>query len=201
MNQQEFIHSLHRELEQLPHNERKEIIADYKQHFLVYLRQGKSEEEIASLLGTPKSIAKLYKAEYRVKQAELESSAHNILHAVGAVLSLGLFNLLMVLGPFLGMVGALMALFCAGAAVSLTGVILFAGSLVSIFIPGAVDLPAALSSNTLTLAATLSMSVGFAAMGLLFIIGDYYLGRIFYRGTLRYLRFHIRLSRKEDPHA
>jgi hypothetical protein len=93
------------------------------------------------------------------------------------------------------------ALLSAGAAVSLAGLFLFGGVLLNLLEPGIVNIPSAFYSDGLTAAATLCMSVGFIALGLLFLIGDYYLGRILYRGTLRHLHFHLRLPRREDTYA
>lgn len=197
MKRQEFLKSLYQELAPIPDRDRQKIISDYEQHFERGREEGQTEADMAAALESPKSIARFYKADYMLKKAEQESSAHNIMHAVGAMLGLGVFNLILVLGPFLGMTGALTALFVAGAAVSITGVLLFAGVLLSIAEPGSMNLSPALYSDGLTAAATLSMSVGLAASGLLFLIGDYYLGRIFYRGTLRYLNFHLRLRKEE----
>ena len=91
------------------------------------------------------------------------------------------------------------ALFIAGAAVGIMGLLLFTGVLVNLFQPGFRF--QVIYSDGLTAAATLFMSVGFTALGMLFLIGDYYLWRILYRGTLRYLHFHLRLTRKEETYA
>ena len=71
------------------------------------MENGKTEEEIAFSLGDPRILAKQFSASYAVQRAESSTSVNNILRAVLAVVGLGFFNLVFVLGPFLGLVGVL----------------------------------------------------------------------------------------------
>lgn len=201
MNQQEFLNDLHSQLETISHENTESIVAHHQEFFRIGQEQGRTEEEIIASLGTPQTIARYYQAHHMINLAELESSIFNLIHAIKAVLSLGISNLVLVLGPVLGVAGAMAALFTAGAAVSIAGLLLFIGVLVNLLQPGVFQIPALLYSDGLTAAATLCMSVGLTALGMLFLIGDYYLWRILYRGTLRYLHFRLRLTRKEDTYA
>lgn len=201
MNQQDFMENLRYELQRRSHVDQDDILANHLEFFRIGIEEGRTEEEIAASLGSPRSIARYYKAHQMIRLAETESSIHNIIHAVIAFLSLGAFNLVLVLGPFLGIAGAMVSLLTAGAAVSIGGVLLFAGVLLNLIEPGSINIPVALYSDGLTAAASMSMAVGFTALGLLFLIGDYYLGRIFYRGTLRHLNFHLRLPGRRIRNA
>ena len=201
MNQHDFLNALRLELEKVPHVDKEDIIAHHQEYFRIGLEQGQTEEEIAANLGSPQAIAGYYEAHHMIGLAELESSLRNLFYAIKAVLRLGISNLVLILGPVLGVFGAMAALLSAGAAVSLAGLFLFGGVLLNLLEPGIVNIPSAFYSDGLTAAATLCMSVGFIALGLLFLIGDYYLGRILYRGTLRHLHFHLRLPRREDTYA
>lgn len=204
MNQQEFLQALQLELDKISHIDKADkgnILKTHQELFRMGLEQGRTEEEIAASLGSPHAIARYYQAHHLITLAELESSFRNLIHAIKAVLKLGFANLVLVLGPVLGVAGAMVALLAAGMAVSFTGLFLMIGVLANLIQPGIIDIPALWYSDGLTAAATISMSVGLAALGLLFLIGDYYLWRILYRGTLRYLHFHLRLNRKEDTYA
>ncbi len=201
MNQQDFFNALQLELEKIPHADKEGIIAYHQEIFRAGLEQGQTEEEIAANLGSPQAIAGYYEAHHLIGLAELESSLGNLFYAIKAVLRLGISNLVLILGPVLGVAGAMIAMLSAGAAVSIAGLLLFSGILLNLLQPGIIDIPTALYSDSLTAAAILCMSVGFIALGLLFLIGDYYLGRILYRGTLRHLHFHLRLPRREDTYA
>jgi uncharacterized membrane protein len=201
VNQQDFLNALYLELEKLPYVNKDGLVAHYQNIFRMGLELGQTEEEIAAQLGSPQAIAGYYEAHHMIGLAELESSLRNLFYATKAVLRLGISNLVLILGPVLGVFGAMAALLAAGAAVSLAGIFLFGGVLLNLLQPGIADIPPAFYSDGLTAAATLCMSVGFIALGLLFLIGDYYLGRILYRGTLRHLDFHLRLTRREDTYA
>lgn len=204
VNQQEFLQDLQLELDKISHLDQADktsIITAYQELFRIGLEQGRTEEEIAASLGSPHNIARYHQAHHLITLAELESSLRNLIHAIKAVLKLGISNLVLVLGPVLGVAGAMTALLAAGMAVSCAGLFLFVGVLSNLIQPGLIDIPGVWYSDGFTAAATMSMSVGLTALGLLFLIGDYYLWRILYRGTLRYLHFHLRLNRKEDTYA
>lgn len=201
MNQQEFLQALQLELDKISHIDKAGILAAHQELFRIGLEQGRTEEEIAASLGSPHAIAHYYQAHHLITLAELESSFYNLIYAVKAVLKLGISNLVLVLGPVLGVAGAMTALLAAGMAVSFAGLFLIIGVLSNLIQPGIINIPEVWYSDGLTAAATISMSVGLTALGLLFLIGDYYLWRILYRGTLRYLHFHLRLKRKEDTYA
>ena len=78
MTRDEFITILKEELKNLPSAEVEDILYDYEEHFEVGLSKGKTEEEIAKELGNPKTIAKSYKANYRINNAENNPSTKNL---------------------------------------------------------------------------------------------------------------------------
>ncbi|HOQ08535.1 MAG TPA: DUF1700 domain-containing protein [Syntrophomonadaceae bacterium] len=202
MNQQEFLQALELELDKISHldkSQKVEILDAHRELFRLGMEQSRTEEEIAASLGTPQAIARYYQAHQLITLAELEASFLNLFRAIKAVLKLGIANLVLVLGPVLGVAGAMTALLAAGLVVSCSGLFLLIGVIANLIQPGIVHISDLWYSDSLTAAATISMSIGLAALGMLFLIGDYYLWRILYRGTLRYLR--LRLNRKEDTYA
>lgn len=60
MTKTEFLQQLYNLLGVLPADERDDIIADFEEHFSVGASEGKSEEQICSELGDPKSCAAQY---------------------------------------------------------------------------------------------------------------------------------------------
>lgn len=60
MTKIEFLQQLYNLLGVLPAEERDDIIADFEEHFSVGTSEGKSEEQICSELGDPKSCAAQY---------------------------------------------------------------------------------------------------------------------------------------------
>jgi uncharacterized membrane protein len=111
MKKVEFFKEMERLLQDIPENERQDMLYDYEEHFQIALEKGKSEEEIVTDLGTPKTIAKELKANYHIHQAKTNTSATNITRAVIASVSLGFFNLVFVLGPLFGLLGILISLY------------------------------------------------------------------------------------------
>ncbi len=57
MNKEQFLFRLHGALAALPPETRRELMADYEDHFRSGLEHGKSEEEIAFELGSPEELA------------------------------------------------------------------------------------------------------------------------------------------------
>ncbi|WP_179218800.1 DUF1700 domain-containing protein [Saccharibacillus sp. O23] len=57
MNKEQFLFRLQKGLAVLPSETRKELMADYEDHFRSGLEHGKSEEEIAFELGSPEELA------------------------------------------------------------------------------------------------------------------------------------------------
>jgi uncharacterized membrane protein len=189
MTKQEFMVELSRLLGQIPREERQDILRDYEDHFAAGLEAGQTEAEIAQALGSPDTIARNFTADYAVKTAEENRSAGNILRAVVAIISLGFFNLVFVLGPFLGLLGVLFALVVAGFVMVAVGVSLV---LAGVFSP---VLPITLGISAHPLVAALT-GTGLASLGLLVLIGDFYLAKVFYGLTIQYLKLNLRIIQR-----
>lgn len=190
MNKTEFLNSLNKTLGNIPYEEKRDILYDYEEHFNVGLESGKSEEEIADSLGNPKSIAKYYVANYKVDQAKNDKSASSMLGAIAAVIGLGFFNLVFILGPFIAIVGVLFSLFAAAFAITVSG---FVGA-IGFFavLPSYVSLP----WNSYMNVGGIFASIGLLCLGLLFFIGDCYLAKLLYKGTLAYLKWNLSIIKR-----
>ena len=105
MNKEQFIKQLQTSLKKFSTEERQEIIQDYEEYFMIGLAEGKTEEEISNSLGSPSQIAKELMVSMHLENVEHKASAGNIMRAVWAVIGLGFFNLVIVLGPFIALVG------------------------------------------------------------------------------------------------
>lgn len=189
MNRQQYLSSLHAMLGSMPENEKADIIYDYEEHFRIGMEQGKSEEEIAQSLGDPRTIAKQFRADYRLKAAEEDTSAGNIVRAVIAAVGLGFFNLVFVLGPFLGLVGVIIGLAAAAVGMAVGG---FAALLMVILSP----LLSSHLSIDVNLPFAFFVSTGVTSFGLLFMIGVVYLTKYFFMGTVKYLKWNMDIIKK-----
>jgi uncharacterized membrane protein len=190
MNRNEFLNILERSLGNMSHIEKNDVLYDYKEHFIAGLSEGKTEEEICSSLGDPRTIAKQYRVDYIVKQADENRTAGNIVRAVFAALSLGFFNLIFIIPIFTGLIGVLIGLYAAAIGIGVSGVALFLATLLQPAITGWVNIPD-INEGVLVFA-----SFGLAGLGTLFTIGDIYITKFFYIITMKYIKANIRIISK-----
>lgn len=182
MTRREFTDELGRLLDELPDKERLDIIADHTELFLRGTQQGKSEEEIAASLGSPQEVARKILAGYRIQQAQSDASVRNIWRAILATISLGIVNLVFVLGPFVSLLGVLASFFA-------VAFVLLAAPIGIFFVPA----PFAESSDQKLFFLFASM-VSFGLGGMLAIALVKFTIWL-YRLFLRYLQFNVQLIR------
>jgi uncharacterized membrane protein len=184
-NEQEFIRILRSRLEgTLPRDEIDDIVSDYAEHFAIGKGNGRTDEELWRSLGSPEDVAREIRVMHLVKKAENVRSCRNIFHAAIATLGLGLFNLVFVLVPFLLLVLMLLFVFIIGVVFAVFGPVAFVSSVLQL-----AGVPA--FSIWLSPGAGIFISIGMTSLGLLLIIGDYYLARFFYHVGIQYLKWNI----------
>ncbi|MDP3565253.1 MAG: DUF1700 domain-containing protein [Methanoregula sp.] len=186
-NEQEYIRILTDRLSgTLPSDVLEDLLSDYREHFRLGKAEGRSEDELFRSLGSPDEVAKEIRATHLVTKAEHTCSCRNIFHAIMATLGLGLFNLVFVLVPFMLLIVMLMVVFLVGVAFTVSGPPAFVYACLQIL-----GYPS--FSIWLSPVAGLFFSVGITAVGLLLVIGDYYLARFFYHLGIRYLKWNIHM--------
>jgi uncharacterized membrane protein len=184
-NEQEYIRLLRNRLEgTLPADELEDLLMDYSEHFRMGKANGRSDEELWRSLGSPEDVAREIRAVHLVKKAEDVRSCSNIFHAVIATLGLGLFNLVFVLVPFMLLLLMLFVVFTIGVLFAVFGPVAFISSVLHLA-------GLAVSEVWLSPLAGVFLSIGITALGLLLILGDYYLARFFYHAGIRYLKWNI----------
>lgn len=183
MTKHEFLTELKALLEKLPEAERRDILYDYEEHFQAGLADGQSEADIATSLGRPKTIAKELSADYYVTNAKENRSATNITRAIIAVVALGFFNLMFVLGPFVSIAAVIFSLYVTAVSIIIIPVVLLFRGIIN----GGGSILAGVF-NMMT-------SVG---LGVLMIIGLIYLTRWMYVLSLRYLQFNVSIARGDE---
>jgi uncharacterized membrane protein len=189
MSRNEFLSSLEYYLRGIPEEDKKEILYDYKEHFTIGMEQGKTEEEIAQSLGDVRAIARQFRANYTLKEAEINRSAGNIVKAVIATVALGFFNLIAVLGPFIGLIGIMAGLIAASIGITAAGIGVLLASVFSPVFPTLINFDVNYSFAIFT-------SIGVTCLGLLMLIGCFYLAKLLYKGTVRYLKWNIDVIKK-----
>jgi uncharacterized membrane protein len=189
MNRVQYIEELRKALRRAPEADRREILEDYEEHFKVGMAEGRSEEEIATALGNPSAIGKAYRIETLADDTRAGWKVADVFRAVFASISLGFFNIIVVLGPFLGLVGVLIGMWAVVAALGVSGIGGIAGAIAGPFLPGVLGFSPT-AGNVLFL---LFAGIGAAALGVLAAIGMAWVTRWFFVLTARYLTFNARI--------
>jgi uncharacterized membrane protein len=189
-NEQEYLDTLRAGLTAyVSREDLDDILSDYAEHFSIGKSEGRSEEELCRALGSPEDVAREIRATYLVKKAEQARSAENIWHAVMATLGLGLFNLVVVLLPFILLIVFLTVVFVVGLALVILGPVLLLVSIlqllgVTISIPW---WPSPVPG--------IFTSIGLTFVGVIMVMVDIHLARIFYYFAIRYLKWNIHVIR------
>lgn len=191
MNKSEFLKIFENRLKGIPDIEKRDIIADYSEHFDVGIEKGEKEEVISKNLGDPAQIAKLFTADYFIEKASTSTTFSSVFKAILAFISLGLFNLIVVLGPFMFLLGLIVTLWITTISLSFVGGTGIIFGIVSPFIPYL-----AYHATFSSVFFILFLSFGLLCTGVLGSIGLWYLTKWFLIGTLKYLKFNLDLISK-----
>jgi uncharacterized membrane protein len=194
MTQNNFISTMENKLKKLEQSERKDILADYNEHFISGLEEGRTEEEIAETLGNPALLAKAQIAENMTNKAESEKNLGNIIQAVLATFSLSLFNIIFIIGPFFGLLGGMVGLWAGAVSLALSGVGTLGGLIFSSFVR-----EQAMTSG-LSIWFFIFAGIGASCLGGLASIGMWYLSKWFSTATLKYVKLNIRIVTKKEQY-
>ncbi|MGP7816691.1 HAAS signaling domain-containing protein [Niallia sp. 01092] len=178
MNKVQFLNELSSQLKNLKKLEREDILQDYEEHFRFGEEEGKTEEEIAATLGSPKTIAKEILANYHIEKVGNAASLGNIMRALWAVIGLGFFNLMIVLAPFIALVSVILS----GWLVSIIG----------IFAPLLIFVNIIVSSVSLQWF-SFFLSLAYCGLGIFLFMGMQIITKVLIRVFVRYLKFNASL--------
>lgn len=167
MTKRQFMDTLDRALQSLPYEERREILADYEEHFAQGAAEGLSESEICAHLGDPENIAREYVASSHFQRAEQAPTFRNTVAAIFSAVGLGALNIFIVIPVFLVLLGV----FLAGFGLSFSGIVV---SVVFLFLAGST--------------AYLLLWMGLLCFSLLSFIAVFKLFQILMRGTVSYIK-------------
>lgn len=190
MNRIEFIDKLRLNLQGMPSSEVQDILSDYEEHFDIGISKGKSEEEIVRELGNPKDIANSYRSSYGnnynegvINQRNTPTDNNNNILMILLVIA---FNVIIVLGPYIAILGVILSFFIAGISITFSGITLMFGIPFNFihYIP---------NPNIIT---SLSFGIGLIALGVLGIILTIFIAKLFYQLTIKYLKWNIEIINK-----
>lgn len=99
MNKEAYLNELAQNLKTLPPEELTDIMVEFREHFEFAQLSGRSEAEVISKLGNPRLVAREVLTQSHIEKADKSPTLISVTRAVMATVSLGLFNLIIVMSP------------------------------------------------------------------------------------------------------
>lgn len=183
MTKEKFLSEIKNQLSFLSKEKLTEILSDYQEHFVMGQQEGRSEEEIAHSLGDPKTLAKQFKAEFTIAVAKENATAGNLARAVLSAIALGLFNVIIMLGPIAALFGIILALFAVALA--------FIGSGIALII---VSIPMFAGIMTAT---TMVGGIALGALGVALFVFALATGKLFGSLLIKYLQKNVEIIKNQ----
>lgn len=178
LTKEQFLTQLKKSLKGISSDERQDILQDYEEHFAIGLEEGKTEQQIADSLGQPSQIARELTAMHHLEKVETTATTGNVIRAVWAVIGLGFFNIVIVLGPFIGLLGVIFAGWVTGVSFVASPILVLVNAVVNVGTFQLFDLFA---------------SIGLCGLGLLIGLGMFFITKWLTYLFVKYLKFNISL--------
>ena len=178
MTKQQFLTALEKALHKLPKEEKEEMLQDFEEHFAIGEAEGKSEQEIIAALGSPQQIAKETITANSYDQTSTNMTIGNMMRAIWAGIGVGFFNLVIVLGPFIAVLGLILSGW-------ILGISLISAPL--LFVVNIIVYPSSFELFELFL------TIGLCGFGIFTIMGMYEVTKWSAYGCMKYVQFNISL--------
>jgi uncharacterized membrane protein len=194
MSKADYFRELAYRLRGLPERERQNILMVYEDLFQKAMENGKHEEEVAESLGYPRiphwegstrppiEPKPVYQAMNHAPSFPAYTPPTKTQSGITAVLvtiALGFFNLVVVLGPFIGICGAILGMFVAGCALLISPLLALVTS----------DWGASSADRLLLLFAMIACF----GVGILLTAVTTWFSKLFFKLTAMYIRFNVKL--------
>lgn len=182
MTKQDFMWKMDGALARLKPEERRDILADFEEHFANGMGSGKTEEEVAKDLGDPVTLA----AQYTEGLPELPKpvKASGVAAGILATIALLLFDAIIAL-PVLAV---LFAIWVSLWSVAVTLLAVGLALMVAPFLVTWILMPTVLAGI-----GTFMLGISSLALAVLSGIGMVYVSKWFYKGVAAYVKAHIRI--------
>ena len=183
MNKLDFLEELAVYLRDLSPQEQKEIIQYFEEHFEMGRAEGKTDEEIVRALGSPQQIAKELQSGQEIEQNRTNQSGQSHFRKIGIIIALFFFNLIIILGPSIGIAGVILSIW----------VVAFS-FVAQLFIAGIQWIIQPVSFYLFELFTSITL----AGIGLLLFMGAKYITNAAIRIFSKYIAFNARLVKGES---
>ncbi|MEI7025902.1 HAAS signaling domain-containing protein [Paenibacillus sp. y28] len=180
MNRQQYLGELERLLSAAPEHVRQQWMYDYEEHFRLAEEEGKSEYEVVLELGDPRMIANELLSSRQAVSLGTGEPGGSAPRMVLAAVSLILFNLVFIVGPYIALCSVIAALWAVVLALLVSAVAAAAAGFAGI---------------DLEIIQGISAALVCLGLGMLAGAGVQWLSRMFVKLTVQYVRLNFRLVR------
>ena len=188
MKKVDFLAELRLGLSGFSKEEQEEIVRDQEEYIREAVSAGREEDAVIASLGDPRAFATQLKVQSKIDRVEsskrLPEQMQNVTGAVLAIMALAPFNVIFVLGPFIGIVSILFSGWLATLAIllgALVALLVFVSKLVFFGVGFYTHLSA------------FFLCVGVSSLGILGIYIMLAFTRFFVKATVTYLRWNLKL--------
>lgn len=165
-----------------------DFVSDY------YIKELAAREEAQKqTVNVDQNGVRSYQAKDPKDTIDAKPAGVNIIRGIFVGFGLLLFNLIIVLGPYLAVWGVILAFFVTGLALSVSGVAFALASFISL--PFATTVPVALLSHPVLLIALCAILI---CLGLIFMLINLYVGKYLGIWTVQYMKWNFSVIRGED---
>lgn len=190
MNKNQFLDVLKYYLKDFNKADMEDILYDYEEHFRVGKEKGKSEYEIVEELGSPRDIANQYREASGMGKIDDNRHQKPIGTSIIIFIGLFLFNLIFVLGAYIGIAGGIIGICAAAFAITFSGAAIMFASIFGGLLGNYFTTP-----DITARIGIFFIGIGTVALGLLACIGMFYVVKFFAKITVKYVKWNIKTIR------
>lgn len=186
MKRDQFIAELRRSLNKLSQIEVEDIVRDQNEYISDAMAAGRTEDDVIASLGDPKSLASSLQADIKIQLAENAPSFNKqvslTVSALFAILALAPLNIIFVLGPFVALLGLLVAGWAVAMALFASAIAVFAGFFLKLVF---------MSAGIWTHLSTLFFSLGMIGISVIAFIIMFWITSSILDLTISYLKWNL----------
>lgn len=207
MTKKMYLDELTRKLLSIDQPMREAILQQYEGLFQEGFKSNKTDVEIISDLGSTDFVSDYYLKELKARESNTAtkttttSTTQKNTQPLGVVFIRGLFvgfglllfNLVIVLGPYVALWGLIIAFFATGFSLSLSAIVIAIASLVTL--PFAVSLPTIFLGHPVLLIALCAILI---SLGFIFMLSTLFLCKYLALWTCQYVKWNISVIRGDN---
>ncbi|MDX8046393.1 DUF1700 domain-containing protein [Gracilibacillus sp. S3-1-1] len=180
MDKHSFLSWLRDKVQRIPEEAQQAILQDFEARFDLGLKEGKTEKEVVDSFGPLQQLEEDVLADYYASQPTLTAAEDDSSDRIWAIIGLTCFNVIIVLGPLMGLVGLFVAGWTVGGAFILSPVLCIVEVMMDSRSYASFDL---------------FVSIALSGLGLFILVGMLKATRFFTKVIIAYINYNIRVIR------